>query len=287
MKQLKDILEGILDKKNAKIVGKNILIIETEQFLKKNFNFILDCKYTFREELTKDGKLIVDCDGLVALKEINIDSFTNDSFVWGYVRRFDCSSYNGKKLNGCPEKCLTFECTSSQIETLDGITKDCDVFLLRSNVNLKSLIGLPDKCIVVECDYCNSLTDLTGAPKFVHEKFSCSFCDSLKSLKGAPEKMGTYLTMGMGVLGFRCISCKSLKTLDGAPEECVDFDCSDCRKLKSLKGAPKKCKSFICDNCKGIKDVTDCPECEKISCLNCNKIEDWTPIYDRCKKVTY
>lgn len=292
MRNLKDILEGIMDRGNRQAVGQVTVQNEILDFIEKNYRLgglgTANEKLTFREERTSDGKYIVDGPNfIVSLMNKELDSLTNGMFVWGSVRFFDCAFGKIKSLEGSPLKCVGFACNNcNNLITLEGAPQECDNFTCSRCESLKSLKGSPQHCWQYGCIGCISLTSLEGGPQTTRETFDCSGCHKLKNLKGAPYKVGYSPMMTDGA--FNCDNCKGLVSLEGAPEYCLMFDCSECPKLKSLKGAPKKVKyNFDCDACKNLVDISDGPECETFSCKNCKNLMDVSPILDKCKKLDY
>ena len=201
MKPLKEsIFSNIED-----IVNNDTVLIE--QFLKDN--------YDIHGTYNIDGN-VVNVDGQIYVKSMNIESLTNGIFQFG-------------KVNG------SFYCHGCKnLKTLEGAPKEVEWgFYCHKCHNLKSLNYAPK--IVggnFNCNSCHKLTSLGGAPKDVGGFFDCHNCENLKSLKGAPEKVG---------LDFDCHDCKNLTSLEGAPEEVEGcFWCSGCRKLKITDQDRKK-----------------------------------------------
>ena len=127
-----------------------------------------------------------------------------------------------------------------------------------SNSNITSLRGSPKECEIFYCNECDKLISLDGAPKEC-EIFDCGFCHSLTSLEGAPEKCEEFYSQ----------HCDNLTSLKGAPKECDEFYCNYSDNLTSLKGAPKKCQIFNCYSCKGKfteEDVRKVCNAKKIYC---------------------
>ena len=104
-----------------------------------------------------------------------------------------------------------------------------------SNSNLESLEGSPKKVKKFYCSNNQNLTSLKGGPEEV-EGYNCSNCNLL-SLEGAPKK----------VKRFDCYNNKNLTSLEGGPKEAEEYYCFNCN-LLSLKGAPKKVKKFDFEN---------------------------------------
>ena len=123
---------------------------QIRQFLKNNFKNASKCKIS--KKPNKDGKFEVLSTGDVVVKNKQINSLTNGSFIWTNIKG-------------------------------DFICSDCNL--------LKSLEGAPKEVgRDFSCGYCNLITSLEGAPKEVSCTFSCINCNALKSLEGAPEKVG-------------------------------------------------------------------------------------------------
>ena len=103
----------------------------------------------------KDGKYVVDVNGGIYVKNKDIDTLTNDLFVFGKVSEyFDCyDCYNLTSLEGAP----------------------------------KEVVG----CF--NCIGCINLTTLEGAPEEVRGGFSCDGCEKLKNLDHLPKKIGGLL----------------------------------------------------------------------------------------------
>lgn len=111
----------------------------------------------------------------------------------------------------------------------------------------------------------SSLTDLTGAPKYVEGDFDCSG-GHLGSLRGAPKYVGgnfkcteqTY-TDYSGIHIVR--SYKKMTNLLGAPEYVGgNFDCTGCY-LKRLRGAPKYVGgNFDCSYNPNLENLLNAPK---------------------------
>ena len=99
-------------------------IIFVKKFITYNYCVPNPDALQFREV---DGEVVVDYDGYLKCKNLNIESLTNGKFRFGNVSSFDCSF--------------------------------C--------INLTSLKGSPIKCDKFSCNYCQSLTVLKGAHKNV------------------------------------------------------------------------------------------------------------------------
>ena len=97
------------------------------------------------DKSNKDGKYVVDIDGNLRVINLDINSLTNNIFVFGKVSGF-------------------FECCN------------CN--------NLTSLEGAPKKVgVAFYCVNCNNLTSLEGAPEKVGDNFSCFGCKTKFSKK--------------------------------------------------------------------------------------------------------
>ena len=146
---MKTLRESLLDDDLIEKTDKSIKD-EIKAFLKENFIGVSSCKIS--KNPNADGKYDVSSAKNIEVKNYNITSLTNWSFIWIEVRGdFNCS--------GC-----------SYLKSLEGAPKEVgDGF---------------------DCSYCESLTSLEGAPKEVVWDFNCSMCESLKSLNGAPKEIG-------------------------------------------------------------------------------------------------
>lgn len=177
------------------------------------------------KQIVVSDDFIVDCNCEVHYRNINTKSLTNGKFKWGYVRHFNC-----------------------------GWTQ------------ITSLEGAPRKCEVFSCEHCAMLTSLAGAPEEVISRFDCSGCNRLTTLKGAPEETGSFI----------CKYCQALKNLDGSPEVVNGwFDCSECHGLQNFKGAPKVITGRVrCQWCEGLKTFAGLPDRigEWIECSGCDKL---------------
>ena len=175
---------------------------QIKQFLNDNFTNVSKCKIS--EKPNKDGKFEVSSNSDVRVKNEQITSLTNGSFIWTYIKgEFNC--FNCKSL-------ISLEGAPKEV----GGDFDCSY--------CKSLISLEGASEKVGgdfyCNYCDSLKSLEGAPKEVSGDFSCSWCNLLKSLEGAPKKVGR---------SFYCNNCNSLISLEGAPKEVRgEFNCAKC-----------------------------------------------------------
>ena len=199
------IIESIFDIENNIDNVDESIREEIKHFLKDNFMNASKCKIS--KKPNKDGKFEVLSTGDVVVKNKQINSLTNGSFIWTNIKGdFICSNCNSlKSLEGAPKEVgRDFSCGYCNLIT--------------------SLEGAPKKVGGdFSCEYCTSLTTLEGAPKEVSCTFSCINCNALKSLEGAPEKVGR---------NFYCNFCISLISLKGAPKEVnCDFSCVNCGKV--------------------------------------------------------
>ena len=137
MKSLKEsIFSDIED-----IVSNDTVLIE--QFLNDN--------YDIHGTYNIDGN-VVNVDGQIYVKNMNIESLTNGIFQFG-------------KVDG------SFYCHKCK--------------------NLKSLEGAPKEVERgFYCHKCHNLKSLNYAPKIVGGNFNCNSCHKLTSLEGAPRKLG-------------------------------------------------------------------------------------------------
>ena len=181
MRSIKNYLESLLDDDDIFYDHENDKKV-IEEWIKNNYKI-------YRKKLTISDDLVVDCVGLVEVKNKSIESLTNGLFRWGNVDgSFDCNGCRDlKSLEGAPESVGdSFDCS------------DC--------TKLKSLEGAPKEVGGgFYCSQCNSLTSLKGSPKKVGGYFNCRKCINLKSLEGAPEKIGERLN---------CRYCDKLKITD-------------------------------------------------------------------------
>ena len=148
MKSIKNYIETSL---NESLLDDDDLFLDPEndknvieEWIKNN--------YKITGKLTISDDFVVDCVGLVEVKNENIESLTNGLFRWGKVGgSFYCSYCN----------------------------------------NLMSLEGSPERVGGdFNCTYCGKLKSLEGSPKEVDGDFWCGYCTELKSLEGTPEKVG-------------------------------------------------------------------------------------------------
>ena len=148
-----------------------------EQFLKGN--------YDIHGTYNIDGN-VVNVDGQIYVKNMNIESLTNGIFRFGKVNgSFYCHKcHNLKSLNYAPKIVGgNFNCNSChKLTSLGGAPKDVGGFFDCHNCeNLKSLKGAPEKVgLDFDCHDCKNLTSLEGAPKEVKGDFWCDGCKKLK-----------------------------------------------------------------------------------------------------------
>ena len=142
---MESLYESLLD--NFDTLNSNIDREMVKKFLKDNY----DGKYTISKTPNKDGLYEVSSKSDIIVKDKNIQSLTNNLFIW-------------KKIGGY------FNC------------RYCE--------SLKSLKGAPEEVYnYFDCSYCKSLTSLKGAPKMVGGDCNCDSCESLTSLEGAPKEV--------------------------------------------------------------------------------------------------
>ena len=170
------------------------------QFLNDNFTNASKCKIS--EKPNKDGKFEVSSNSDVRVKNKQITSLTNGSFIWTYIKgEFNCPECNSlTSLKGAPKEVGgDFNCFNCNLLTsLEGAPKEVGGYF--------------------KCNYCTSLTSLKGVPKEVSGNFSCFNCSSLTSLKGAPKEVGG---------DFSCFKCKG------------KFTEEDVKKVSNVKGMIK------------------------------------------------
>ena len=144
---MKTLYESLLD---------DDLITKTDKMIKDEIKLFLKETYNGVMKISKkpnsDGKYEVSSTGNVSVKNRDIISLTNGTFIWSVVGGdFYCNNCNSlTSLEGAPEKVGKY----------------------------------------FYCDNCNSLTSLEGAPKKVGGTFCCDMCISLISLEGAPKEVG-------------------------------------------------------------------------------------------------
>ena len=146
---MKTLRESLLD---DDLIDKTDKMIKDEikSFLKENYNGVIKIS----KKPNVDGKYEVSSTRNITVKNRDITSLTNGTFIWSVVGgSFYCNNcYSLKSLEGAPKE-----------------------------------VGRS-----FECGYCNSLTSLNGAPEKVGWNFSCTNCQSLKTLKGAPKEVGGF-----------------------------------------------------------------------------------------------
>ena len=137
MKNLKNyIIESVFDIDNNIDNIDESIKDQIRQFLNDNFKNASKCKIS--EKPNKYGKFEVSSNGDIEVKNQQITSLTNGSFIW-------------TNING------NFSCDfCDSLKYLEGATKEVS----------------KNFC----CDFCKSLKSLEGAPEKVGEDFSCSEC---------------------------------------------------------------------------------------------------------------
>ena len=168
---------------------------------------------------------------------------------------FDCSETNITSLEGCPKIVNDyFNCSYTSITSLEGCPEIVNGGFDCSDTDITSLEGCPREVGGTFCCSYTRITSLKGAPRKVRGGFYCSYTD-ITSLEGCPEEVGgsfwcsyTKITSLEGspekVGGnFQC-SYTNITSLEGCPKEVRDgFNCSG-TKITSLKGAPAKIGDF-------------------------------------------
>ena len=178
---MKSLMESLLDDGLVEKTDKMIKD-EIKAFLNENYNGSIKIS----QKPNAEGKYEVSSTTDIEVKNPNITSLTDGSFVWNEVKEsFSCS-----------------DCTS--LKSLEGAPKKVggDFYCSRCP-SLNSLKDAPKKVggdFICYC--CKSLKSLEYAPKEVNGDFNCIDCSSLKSLNDAPEKVGRK---------FDCSGCDSLK----------------------------------------------------------------------------
>ena len=203
---MKTLRESLLDDDLSDSFDKNIKA-EIKKFLKLNYKGYSNCKIS--REPNQYGKYEVSSAKGIEVKNKNITSLTNGTFVWSEVTgNFNClDCYSLKSLEGAPEKVGgKFDCSScdsltslkgapkettnkficsscASLTSLKGISKTAKVIDASNNVNLKSLDGLPE-----EADY-------VWVPKHFTEddvRKICSIYDSGITFWKNPSEVGNY-----------------------------------------------------------------------------------------------
>ena len=123
------------DFENPKKIEKRKIIRKIKELLENDFN--IEGEYTINDDLT------VSVDGDVYWKSNKPKLSVTFSEVTG---KFNCSSSNLESLEGCPKKVKKFYCSDSK--------------------NLTSLKGGPEEAMYYDCSGCNLLS-LKDAPKKV------------------------------------------------------------------------------------------------------------------------
>ena len=213
---MKTFRESLLD---DDLIDKPDKIIrdEIKAFLKENY--IGSIKISRKPNT--NGKYEVLSTKKVEVKNKNITSLTNGTFIWTIV--------DGSFI---VEHC-------NYLKSLEGAPEKVDEYFSCSYCNsLESLEGAPKEVNNFYCVGCRSLKTLEGAPKEVGGNFNCMQCGSLKTLEGAPKEVGG---------SFYCGNCSSLTSLNGAPKEirgnfycynCASkFTIEDVKKVSNVKGA--------------------------------------------------
>lgn len=172
------------------------------------------------------------------------------------VRWFNCSESNITSLEGCPiEVEENFDCSHTNITSLEGAPQKVGGYFNCGNTNITSLKGCPKEIgISLMCNK-TKITSLEGCPQ-VGYGIDCSDTN-ITSLEGAPEKVKFFICVNTKITSlkgaplrvygkFDCSNCVSLISLEGAPERVNDFNCSNTA-ITSLKGAPIKVRNeFRC-----------------------------------------
>ena len=132
-------------------------IIFVKKFITYNYCVPNPDALQFREV---DGEVVVDYDGYLKCKNLNIESLTNGKFRFGNVSSFDCSGCkNLTLLKGAPVKCDKFYCSEcDRLVSLEGAPRDCNVFSCFCCIGLKSLNGAPNTKERFNCEFCYELT---------------------------------------------------------------------------------------------------------------------------------
>ena len=193
-----------------------------------------------------EGTLIKNPDGTIdkiSYEKVDLSDFIkNGYFICRFNKwegTFDCSRSNLVSLEGVPEKVEgDFKCNSNNLTSLEGAPIEVGVSFYCHSNHLTSLAGAPREVGgSFDCSH-NKLISLEGSPRVVRESFYCND-NNLTSLKGAPIKVRG---------NFDC-SYSNLTSLEGGPEEVIEnYECGY-NKLISLIGAPKKIGGwFYCNN---------------------------------------
>ena len=151
---------------------------------------------TLKIYFSYSGSEHIDNDGLVSITgncELVDLSITKLPVQFDNIdMSFDCSHSNIETLNGAPNYVgETFYCSSCKLNTLVGaptyVKKNFDC---NSN-NLISLDGCPSIIRgTFNCSY-NNLTSLVGGPEYVNGHYYC-FNNRLKNLSGLPKNLNGY-----------------------------------------------------------------------------------------------
>ena len=168
---------------------------------------------------------------------------------------FNCSDTNITSLEGCPKIVNDyFNCSYTSITSLEGCPEIVNGGFDCSDTDITSLEGCPREVGGTFCCSYTRITSLKSAPRKVGGGFYCSNTD-ITSLEGSPEEVRgsfwcnyTKITSLEGCPekvggNFDC-SYTSITSLEGCPKEVRDgFNCSG-TKITSLKGAPAKIGDF-------------------------------------------
>lgn len=137
---------------------------------------------------------------------------------------------------------------ATQLISLRGCPKQCDLFQVRYCTSLETLEHCPKVCMNFSCEGCKKLKSLENSP-VVERDFCCSGCDSLKNLEGV--KFNSMINPR--IFELNCNRCEGLETLEGCPKVLLTLSCNSCTNLKSLKGAPQRIIHRI--DCRGCKQL--------------------------------
>ena len=134
---------------------------------------------------------LYDCDGDIAIDSCVVDKNGKLKIKFGIIKGdFDCSKSELTTLEGAPQKVDGgFWCSDNKLTSLEGAPQEVGVDFDCSYNQLTSLEGAPQK---VGCDFIcvrNQLTSLEGSPQEVGGNFNCRN-NQLTSLEGAPQEVG-------------------------------------------------------------------------------------------------
>ena len=122
---------------------------------------------------------------------------------------FDCSETNITSLEGCPKIVNDyFNCSYTSITSLEGCPEIVNGGFDCSDTDITSLEGCPREVGGTFCCSYTRITSLKGAPRKVRGGFYCSYTD-ITSLEGCPEEVGG---------SFWC-SYTKITSLEGSPEK--------------------------------------------------------------------